>query len=163
MDLTGLTDAQLSDMRATRKTVSNPSARWVSKGSHREKNFHLRACRCNEERYRIFARVSEHNDQVFSVGLIRVFAEDVMLVLARYNGGYHSHRNVLERTKVPAVCHRHIATERYIKAGLDADGFAEPASDYNDVDEALMTLCDHCNVDGFDTELAESQVQPSLF
>lgn len=144
MDFTTLTDAQLDDMRCTPKTISNPGARWVTKGSHREKNYHLVATRNSEEKYRVFVRVSEHNESVFSVGIIRVFGPDEALVLARYNGGYHPHRNVIEKTKVPAVCHRHIATERYIKAGHDPDGFAEPINDYNTVEGAIATLCQHC-------------------
>lgn len=146
MDFATITDAQLDDMRTTPKRIINPGARWVTKGSHKERNFHLVADRSDEEKYRIFMRVSEHNSDVFSAGIVRVFGTDETLVLARYNGGYHAHRNVMERTKVPAVCHRHVATERYIKAGHDPDGFAEPITDYNTVEGAFDMLCQHCGV-----------------
>lgn len=163
MDFATITDAQLDDMRATPKTLVNPSARWVPKGSHKEKNYHLVAQRNIDEKYRIFVRLSEHNAEVFSAGLVRVFGTDETLVLTRYNGAYHPHRNVLERTKVPAVCHRHIATERYIKAGLDPDGFAEAIADYNTVDGALATLFQHCGVGEGGSEPDQQPAQAELF
>lgn len=147
MDFATITDAQLDDMRETPKTITNTGARWVAKGSHKEKNYHLVADRNNEEKYRIFVRISEHNATVFSAGLVRVFAGDQTLILARYNGGYHPHRNVIEATKVPAVCHRHVTTERYIQAGHDPDGFAEARTDYNNVEGAFAALCRQCGID----------------
>lgn len=163
MDFATITDAQLDDMRATPKTLLNPGARWVAKGSHREKNFHLSALRNSEEKYRVFVRVSEHNPDVFSAGLVRVFGSDEALVLARYNGGYHPHRNVVEKTRVPAVCHRHLATERYIKAGLDPDGYAEAIVGYNDVEGALTTLFQHCGIGDSGGAPNMQPVQAELF
>ncbi|MBB5402663.1 hypothetical protein [Paraburkholderia youngii] len=163
MDFGAYTDAQLDDMRATLKTIVNPAARWVTKGSHREKNFQLVALRDIDEKYRVFVRVSEHNPSVFSAGLVRVFDAERSLVLARYNGGYHPHRNVLERTKVPAICHRHLATQRYIQAGLDPDGFAEPIEGYNTVEGAFEILSRHCGIAGEESAPPEVQRQGDLF
>ncbi|WP_160110319.1 hypothetical protein [Caballeronia arvi] len=96
--------------------------------------------------YRLFLRVSVTNGSVFSAGLARVWASDDVLILSRYNGPYHAHRNIIERTKVPFGCHRHIATQRYIVAGFDADGFAEPTSGYNSIEGAFECLCRDCGV-----------------
>lgn len=146
MEFAEFTDAELDDLRSTRKTIHNANARWVAKGGHREKNFNLVADRDPQERYRIFLRVSVTNGAVFSAGLVRVFASDQSLILVRYNGGYHPHRNIIERTKVPAVCHKHIATARYILAGYDADGYATSATGYNSVEGAFEVLCKECGV-----------------
>lgn len=165
MDFSLLTDADLDDMRQTPKTIVNPTARWVTKGSHRQKDFNVTAVRDPDETYRIFLRVSEHNDSVFSAGIVRTFPSGEGLVLARYNGGYHAHRNVLERTKVPAVCHRHVATERYIHAGLDPDGFAEPITGYNTIEGAFDRLRCDCGLDdpASDVPSATIPIQPDLF
>lgn len=139
-------DADLDDMRTTPKSILNPTARWVTKGGHREKNYQLVAQRDPEECYRIFVRVSASRASVFSVGLARVFPSEKSLVLLRYNGAYHSHRNVIERNVVPPVYHRHIATQRYILAGNDPDGYAEPIERYNSVDTALDCLLRDCGI-----------------
>ncbi|CAE6851248.1 hypothetical protein SAMN05444172_1610 [Burkholderia sp. GAS332] len=147
MDFTSLTDDNLDDMRATAKIIDNPSARWVPKGGHKEKNLTLTAERDPSEKYRVFVRISVSNQSVFSAGLVRIYPSGETLVLLRYNGGYHPHRNVIERNKVPAVCHRHIATSRYIRAGYDADGYAEPIADYNSVEGAFECLCRDCGIE----------------
>ncbi len=141
MDLELLTDDDLDAMRRAPKVIVNPRARWVRKGGHREKNFTLHDARDATQAYRLFVRISETNETVYSVGLARVWSPEATLVLVRYNGPYHPHRNIVERTKVPAGCHRHLATHRYIEAGLDADGYAEPVSHYNSVESAFDSLC----------------------
>jgi hypothetical protein len=146
MDFHRLTDDDLNAMRRAPKKIINPSARWVTKGGHREKNFTLHSIDNAEETFRVFLRVSATRIHVFSVGLARTFPDDEVLVLARYNSGHHAHRNILERTKVPAVCHRHLATHRYISAGLDPDGYAEPIYDYNSVEGAFECLCRDCGI-----------------
>jgi hypothetical protein len=158
MDFQLLTDEVLEAMRRTPKIIVNPRARWVPKGAHREKNFSLHDARDATQTYRLFLRVSATNQTVFSVGLARVWAPEATLILARYNGPYHPHRNVLERTKVPAACHRHLATRRYIAAGLDADGYAESVSDYNCVEGAFHCLCRDCGI----ASLEHNPFQPEL-
>jgi hypothetical protein len=146
MDIQLLTDNDLDAMRHAPKVIVNPSSRWKIKGAHQEKSFLLRDARDATQEYRLFLRVSSTNTNVFSTGLTRVWSSDETLILVRYNGPYHPHRNILERTKVPAGCHRHLATQRYIVAGLDFDGFAEPAAGYNSVEGAFGVLCNDCNV-----------------
>lgn len=158
MDFQSLTDDDLEAMRQAPKIVANPNAQWVLKGAHREKNFILHDAFNAAEAYRIFLRISVRRDDVFSVGLARVWAADKVLILTRYNGGYHPHRNVLERTKVPAVCHRHIATQRYIQACLDPDGYAEAISGYNSVESAFRCLC----IDSGVASLDYQPFQPEL-
>ncbi|WP_186032034.1 hypothetical protein [Burkholderia gladioli] len=161
MDFTQFTDIDLDDMRATPKTIVNTTARWVPKGSHRQKDFTAVAHRDEGEVYRIFLRVSEHNGSVFSAGIMRIFPSGDNLVLARYNGGYHPHGNIIERTKVPAVTHKHLATERYIRAGLDPDGYAEPITGYNDIDGAFATLRRDCGIADFGRGPSSTDAEPT--
>lgn len=146
MELHLLTDDDLDAMRRAPKTIVNPHAKWSETAGHREKNFVLHDARDATQAYRIFLRISSTNPTVFSAGLRRVFSADESIVLVRYNGPYHSHKNVIERTKVPAGYHRHLTTQRYIAAGLAVDGYAEPASGYNSVDGAFERLCKDCGV-----------------
>jgi hypothetical protein len=87
------------------------------------------------------------NPDVFSVGLCLMLAEGDLL-LCRYNSGHHSHRNILEKQKLSFVNHQHLATARYVAAGLDIDGYAVARIDYSTVDGALALLLEECNIDG---------------
>ncbi|SAL73692.1 hypothetical protein AWB71_04711 [Caballeronia peredens] len=158
MDLQRLTDDDLESMRRAPKIIVNPRARWVTKGGHREKNFSLQDACDPTQTYRLFLRISSSNPAVFSAGLARVWSSEATLILARYNGPYHPHRNIIERTKVPAGCHRHLATHRYIDAGLDPDGYAEPVSEYNSVEGAFECLCKDCGI----SSLEYNPFQPEL-
>ncbi|CAG2132286.1 hypothetical protein [Cupriavidus numazuensis] len=151
VDFSHLTDADLDRLRREPKKVENPSARWATKGGHREKNYQVRAIDDETAKYRVFVRVSVSNPAVFSVGLVRLFHSGGALVLVRYNGAYHPHRNVIERNKLPAATHRHIATERYIRAGYDPDGFAELFEGYTTVDGALHCLVRDTLISGLST------------
>lgn len=146
MDFQTLTDLQLDAMRRASKNITNPAARWVTKGGHREKNYALHDVDSPPETYRVFMRVSATNASVFSVGLARVYSPEEVLVLVRYNGSYHSHRNILEGTRLSIGYHRHLTTQRYIAAGLDPTGYAEPVSDYNSVEGAFDCLCRDCGI-----------------
>jgi hypothetical protein len=143
MDIRLLTDHDLNAMRSTPKIVVNPRARWTMKRGlgHREKNLLLHDARDPTQEYRLFLRLSLTKPSGFSVGLIRRWATDHSLLLARYNGPYHSHENVLERNKVPLGSHKHLTTERYIQAGLQVDGYAVAASDYDSIEGAFECVC----------------------
>lgn len=150
-DFSHLTDEDLEKLRKVPKRILNPTARWAIKGGHREKNFSVCETEDPSSKYRVFMRASCTNESVFSVGLARIFDTGATLVLLRYNGAYHPHRNVIERNKLPAAIHRHVATERYIRAGLDPDGFAEPFKGYVTVEGALHCLLRDTLISGLST------------
>lgn len=156
MDFATLTDADLDLMRSCAKKLDNPNARWVEKPGHRQKNLLVSAIADPTEKYRIFVRVSESNTGVFSVGLSRIFQGDEALILLRYNSAHHPHRNILEKTRVPATFHRHIATHRYIAAGLDPDGYAEEINGYNSVATALSKFLLDVGIQGQQQNPAQS-------
>lgn len=64
-------------------------------------------------------------------------------ILRRHNGTHPSkHTNEYEKrmglsnAELPICFHRHLATERYQKAGLRIDGYAVQANDYHDIKTA---------------------------
>lgn len=152
MALSTLTDADLDRMRADPKRVINPRARRIEKRGHIEQNFDVVSREDATITYRLFFRQSIIRPEVFSVGLIRTFLSGETLILVRYNGGYHTHRNVIERVSLPAATHRHLATERYITGGHDPDGYAELSVGYHTAEGALHRLATDCNISGLSTE-----------
>ncbi|WP_061180178.1 hypothetical protein [Caballeronia pedi] len=143
MDLNLLTDDDLESMRRAPKVIDNPRARWVAKRGlgHHEKNLELHDARDTTQRYRLFLRLSSTKPSAFSVGLRRIWSSEASLLLVRYNGPYHAHGNVLEQTRVELGCHKHFTTERYIRAGLKVDGYAEAATEYNSIESAFECFC----------------------
>lgn len=141
-----LSDQQLDALRKEPK-VKVSASRGKEKLGHTERQFELAAVKNDERRYRVFVRQSASNPDVFSVGLTLLLPEND-LVLCRYNSDHHSHRNKLEKEKIPCTFHQHIATHRYIAAGLDVGGFAIIRTEYNSVDGALALLVQECNIEG---------------
>lgn len=140
-----MTDDELAQARIEVKTrVSRTRAK--QKAKHWEQQFELRGS--SGRNFRLFKRWNVSLPHVFSVGLDVVMPNGESLNLCRYNGAYHTHRNRLEGTKVPATYHVHVATERYISAGLSPDGYAEPTTRYRTVDGALRCLIEDCNIEG---------------
>ena len=66
------------------------------------------------------------------------------LVLCRYNGANHTHRNRIENTKLGFGHYIHVATARYITADMDPDGFAEPTDRFQDAFSALACMVTDC-------------------
>lgn len=143
-----LTDNALADMRTERKRVENPGARIVEKAGHQERNFDLVSEEDPLRRYRIFVRQSRFEPTAFSAGLIREFSAGTTLVLVRYNGPTHTHRNRLEGTRLPACTHRHVTKASYLERGMAADGFAVRDTRFTTVEGALRCLLEDCNVSG---------------
>ena len=74
------------------------------------------------------------------------------LTLVRYNGSSHAHRNKIEGEAVDFICHIHKATERYIKAGMKAESYAEKTELYSTLEGALHQLMLDCNISGIETK-----------
>lgn len=147
MDLSGLTDEQLDMMRTEPKRRVS-ATRVKVKGQHLEQQFECQADESEHRRYRVFTRQHARLPHIFSVGLCFTMSSGGDLVLCRYNGGYHSHVNVLEKVKVPATFHIHLATQRYIEAGRDPDGYAVETDRYATMTGALKCLVADCRIEG---------------
>ena len=76
----------------------------------------------------------------FSVILVFKDIDSSEYILRRHNGAHASrHTNEYEKrlslpnAELPICFHRHFATERYQRAGLKIDGYAERTGDYCDI------------------------------
>jgi hypothetical protein len=122
------------------------STREKEKQGHFEQQYELVAVNAPARRYRLFLRRAASNPDVFSVGLTLIMPEGDW-VLCRYNSGHHSHKNILEKQKIPPTFHQHLLTQRYIAAGLESKGYAVARSEYNSFESALALLVDECSVE----------------
>lgn len=141
-----LADSHFDALRRESKKKASGTRQKEKLGST-GRQYELAAADNSDRRYRLFVRQSSSNPDVFSVGLCLILP-DGDLLLCRYNSGHHGHRNILEKEKLPCAHHQHLATARYVAAGLDIDGYAISRSDYNSVDGALAFLVQECNIDG---------------
>lgn len=60
--------------------------------------------------------------------------------LLRHNGRGHTHRNKIEKTRLPSTFHVHIATERYQQHGYEIDGYAEATTTFDSLATALDAM-----------------------
>jgi hypothetical protein len=140
-----LTDAQIAGLCAVRKVVVSQSGER-QKGAHVEWEFKLEAP--NGDRFIVFARQNQKLGDDFSVGLRWVGPGGESVMLARYNGPSHLHINQIEKTRFTGEHHIHRATERYMAAGLDDEGYAEVTKEYQTMREAFARLIADLNVEG---------------
>lgn len=145
-DIHTLSDMELEFFRTEAKRKASGS-REKAKMGHSGREFELTSELNPDRRFRLFIRQSTSNSAVFSVGLALILAGSD-LRLCRYNSDHHGHRNILEKQRLPPMFHKHIATARYIAAGLDSDGFAEPATGYSTVQGALSRMLADCAIFG---------------
>ena len=97
--------------------------------------------------FEIFCRQAVDDPMDFSVGLVVTFQDGSIIKLMRCNGLHGEHRNRIEKTKLKGK-HIHIATERYIRKGFDAEAFAIAIDDdYDNVESAFDCLVTKCNID----------------
>lgn len=147
MTIPTLTDHQISGLRELPKKVENPRARQTFKAKHSERNFDVvsddrRQC------FRLIVRQSTKIPTNFSCGLLWLPPGFGQVMLTRYNGSDHEHRNVLEGDEFGFVCHIHLATERYIGAMRKPEHFAQPTDRYATLDGALACLTSDWNIMG---------------
>lgn len=96
--------------------------------------------------FNLILRRSQQSPLDFSV--ILVYTEESHDYILRRNNGAHPsrHTNKWEKMRGVPDCqldvgfHIHMATERYQRAGLDIDGYAEQTDRYQDFDGALRVM-----------------------
>lgn len=96
--------------------------------------------------YLLYLRQNLHRDSDFSCG---VWWENAVprMCIVRYNGSAHAHRNKIEQGRISYRAYRHVATERYIQAGLKPEGFAIERTDYRDLSGAVQALHKEMNLE----------------
>ncbi|WP_233235054.1 hypothetical protein [Bordetella sp. LUAb4] len=134
-----LSDEFISYLRGVAKLVENPRARVTPKAKHVEKNFDVVSAD-REHRFRLITRQSTLIQKSFTCGLLWLPPGDAPVVLTRYNGADHPHRNPLEGEEFESQCHIHVASSRYIAANRKAEHYAEPTDRYSDLEGALRCL-----------------------
>jgi hypothetical protein len=101
----------------------------------------------NGHEFRLVLRSNRLSPLDFSVILVFKDTDGSEYILRRHNGAHPSkHTNEYEKrlglpnAQLPVCAHRHLATERYQRAGLKIDGYAESSSDYNDIKTAQEAM-----------------------
>ncbi len=151
------TDEELDVLRAMRKQVTNPGARWSEKPAgapvHRPRSFKARGADDGESRFEVYQRQNIRDSADFSCGIANVSLDGSRLTLARYNGPGHEHGDILYRP------HIHRATAGAIASGKKPEHQAEETDRFGTLEGALACLIDDFNVVG----LLASRDKPRLF
>jgi hypothetical protein len=144
-------DDRLNYLRKVPKRVRNPGAIYREVLKSRKKQYELTGP--DNEFFEVYLRqnLTPDMEDDFSCGLLFHLATGETLTLCRYNGPSHMHVNSIEKQKLENVCHIHLATARYIRAGLKAEKYAEATDRYWTLEGALHCLVQDCNILGITT------------
>ena len=150
MAFESITDEFIEELIGCRKMVINPKTRDVNKPGHKQVNYRVKALDDSGHKFELFTRqnLAEGMEDDFSCGLRWLASNGESLILCRYNGSSHPHRNKVENRKLGLVFHIHRATERYIAANRKSDGFASETDKYHNLNEALHCLLKDCRIEG---------------
>lgn len=151
-----LTDEQISSLLSAKKTVINPGAKWKEQRGSKQKNYSLESD--DGHRFTLYIRQNVRLPHGFSCGLSLEHPIAGPVTLTRYNGSDHEHRNPLDGLKLEPACHIHMATERYMQAGRKPEHHAECTDRYTDLDGALRSIVEDCNIYGI--RLAAIKAEP---
>ena len=134
------TDAELDELRSTRKTVTNPGARWVPKPGHRQRRYDVMA---DDDTFRfvLYQRQNALDPLDYSCGLALARRGGRPLTLIRYNGPSHRHGTIRYR------CHIHKTTAEAIALGKP-DSYAEATNRFATLEGAMSCLLDDCRIAG---------------
>jgi hypothetical protein len=142
-----LTDEFIAVMQAMAKTVENPGARGSVKGCHDERNYDV-VSKDGKSRFTLLVRQSRLMPHSFSCGLRWRVPAGGEVILVRYNGSDHPHKNSIEGDKFDNAFHIHLATARYAAASKRVEHFAETTTRFCDVAGALQCLLADWNIAG---------------
>lgn len=154
MAFESLTDDKIEELLKLPKRVTNPNIRAKLQDGHEKFNFIVNCVDNTRYRFELYTRQNKREgmEDDFSCGLNWVAPNGETLILRRYNGPNHNHPNHLEKQKLGYNCHIHKTTEKYIKANLKPEGFAETTEKYYTLKGALHCLARDCNISGISTE-----------
>lgn len=140
------TDEQIEALLRAPKRVMNPGARWKVQRGAEQRNLELESD--DAKQFTLYLRQNIRLANNFSCGLLFRHPQG-LVTLTRYNGSDHDHDNPLELdTKLVGACHIHVATERYMRMGRKPEHFAQITDRYNDLEGALRSLVEDCNITG---------------
>ena len=142
-----LTDNFIQHLLKEPKKVISEYRKLSQKMHHEEVNYDV-ISQDGKNFYTLVIRQSRTHPSNFSCGLRWKSPSSQEIILVRYNGDGHIHRNHLEKETIEFKKHIHKATERYIKAGKKAEHYAKETDRYNDLPGALRCLAEDCNISG---------------
>lgn len=145
IDTSKITDMEIKKWLASPKTIVEKETMQMKNGM-KKRNIKLKDNKNNF--YQIYLRQNIQNKNDFSCGLSLELENKTYFTLVRCNGNSHIHTNSLEKEKLEYCFHIHLATEKYIKAGKKADGFAEKTDEYDTIEKACQFLLKKCNIGG---------------
>jgi hypothetical protein len=141
--------------------VTNPKTREVSKPGHKQVNYLLKALDYSDHKFELFTRqnLADGMADDFSCGLRWLAPNGESLILCRYNGSSHLHRNKIEYRDLGLVFHIHRAKERYIAANQKPESFASETDRYLTQQEALHCLLKDCRIEGLTSgDVGQNQI-----
>lgn len=161
MAFESVTDEKIEELIKMPKRLTNPASRSKEKDGHEQYSYKIKSTISDGYEFELYTRqnLREGMEDAFSCGIRWIAPNGESLTLRRYNGPNHNHPNHLENERLGYSCHIHKATEKYMKANLKADGFAEATKRYETLQGALHCLVADCNISGI-TTVAD---QPKLF
>lgn len=160
MAFESLTDEFIEALISCPKRVINPKARDVLKPGHKQINYIAHALDESGHEFQLFVRqnLAAGMEDDFSCGLLWDAPNGETLILCRYNGASHIHRNKIEDKTLSLVFHIHRATKKYIAVNQNPDGFAYETDRYQTLDKALICLISDCNIDGLGSNSRNNQL-----
>ena len=158
MNIETLTDEIIDQLLKEPKLVQNKRKKISQKMQHEERNYDV-ISEDGENSYTLIVRQSRLQISNYSCGLKLNAKSSQSIMLVRYNGEGHPHRNPLEKENFEGKCHIHRATERYIKAGRKPEMYAEITQRYANSLEALKCLIEDCNITGLPEKLDLNQME----
>ena len=143
---TVLTDAEIARLIAARKPLPYGLPNPILASTNRQLRADFNITAEDGEEFRVYIRQLEEDSLDFSAILVyRMRSAGTWIILRRYNGKSHEHRNRLDENVVFFDYHIHTATERYQRArGLRAETYAEITSRYVDLPGAIECLIEDC-------------------
>lgn len=144
-----ISDARIDQLITSRKVQPTGLLSRLGKpkvhGAHERAELSLAGI--NGEAFVIWSRRLLRYPDNWTVGLRWVDAEGRVYRLLRANGPHPSlHRNVLEGEVFDPCYHVHRATERYQRAGLKIDTYAQPTEEFAGMEMALLWLLRETNI-----------------
>lgn len=158
-----LSDALISKLLKTPKSVTNPAAKGTVRKKSERFTYQVESDDGSKS-FELYTRQNTLDPEAYSCGLVFLAGNGERVPLARYNGSNHTHRNPLEGDElIVNKCHIHKATERYMDAGDKADKYAETTDRYDSLAGALDCMLHDCNISGFHTKDDITSGQMGLF
>ena len=159
MPIEALNQAEIDELIACPKRVTNPSSRPKTEGKHIRRDYQV-ASLDDRHQFVLFTRQSTMIPESFSAGLRWRSKTGEEVILMRCNGADHPHSNFIERNRFELRRHVHRATERYLAAGRKVESFAEVTDDYQTLEGALHHLLKLTSISGLNTVPDEPDLFP---